>query len=666
MPSGIYQLDVPITVKSGVELRGAMPTPFNSLVSTTTLITDFGRNSYTGQALITLNSGAGVRGFKVVYNQQDGENNTIRPYSFTIRGNGSNVYVVNMALPNAYQGVDLKTVRCDNAYVCSLSGAILRTGITVGNGSSGVVVRDVQFNQTAFRVNRITQSKMTPQDLRIYLQENYEPFVYENCNDVIHFNDFAYASKHGISIRQNSDVIILGHGSDAAQIAMYITGSQSAPIYAINSQLVAAFAPTEMTYVLTDSTLSGRVNLISTLMWGNPHHGFMVKGGELYASQGIIRHSGNTTIRAQGGHINFNNMYVAGDKTFINGEGGTVNIDANLFQIAKNITGVTNTIYGSDMDFLMLNNCDSITGWQKPSYGDLYIDTVNKTQGQGSLKLEVPSSTGTMHFRLHHNPIDISDYTYLEFDFYIEEPSILQSATDVQIELTSSGVPDLNENNWGKQFINGLSLRSGWNHIRLKLSTSVQVNGGADFSNINFFRFYAVGMDNLGDNVFYRIDNLQFTKLKLSQPDYGLISIDTLSKTYGTSSIRLDANPSSNRMVFAVKTIPHDITQYDFLEFDFFIVNPDDLQYATEGQVELTSSGVSDINEINWDLQMIKDLHLESGWNRICLSISESSGSGGGADLSNINFFRFYILGLPNSDTVVSYRIDNIRFTKAI
>lgn len=75
---------------------------------------------------------------------------------------------------------------------------------------------------------------------------------------------------------------------------------------------------------------------------------------------------------------------------------------------------------------------------------------------------------------------------------------------------------------------------------------------------------------------------------------------------------------------------------------------------------------VADINEINWDLQMIKDLHLDRGWNRICLSISESSGSGGGADLSNINFFRFYILGLPNSDTVVSYRIDNIRFTKAI
>jgi hypothetical protein len=57
------------------------------------------------------------------------------------------------------------------------------------------------------------------------------------------------------------------------------------------------------------------------------------------------------------------------------------------------------------------------------------------------------------------------------------------------------------------------------------------------------------------------------------------------------------------------------------------------------GQIEISSSGESDKNEYNWAFDKNS---VSTGWNLMQLKISDANQSGGGADLSGINFFRIY------------------------
>src|SRR5690606_8892736 len=80
------------------------------------------------------------------------------------------------------------------------------------------------------------------------------------------------------------------------------------------------------------------------------------------------------------------------------------------------------------------------------------------------------------------------------------------------------------------------------------------------------------------------------------------------------------------------------------------------------GQVELSSSGGPDVEELNWDLQAGD---LKSGWNIVKLyfkNAKENKGAGNNSiNLTAINFFRVY---KPlNSGASITARIDNMHFS---
>lgn len=74
------------------------------------------------------------------------------------------------------------------------------------------------------------------------------------------------------------------------------------------------------------------------------------------------------------------------------------------------------------------------------------------------------------------------------------------------------------------------------------------------------------------------------------------------------------------------------------------------------GQIEISSSGKNDVDELNWS---VKTLNLSNGWNKVHLAIADA-GKNGEPDLSAINFFRFY----QSVSSEIVIKIDYIHFTE--
>ena len=72
--------------------------------------------------------------------------------------------------------------------------------------------------------------------------------------------------------------------------------------------------------------------------------------------------------------------------------------------------------------------------------------------------------------------------------------------------------------------------------------------------------------------------------------------------------------------------------------FDLWLYISDVSAFNGGGQIEITSSGKSDVDEYNWS---VNSLNLSNGWNELHLPIKDASVMGS-PDLTAINFFRFY------------------------
>ncbi len=83
-----------------------------------------------------------------------------------------------------------------------------------------------------------------------------------------------------------------------------------------------------------------------------------------------------------------------------------------------------------------------------------------------------------------------------------------------------------------------------------------------------------------------------------------------------------------------------------------FYVYCSDITKMGYGQIEITSSSNCDVNEANWN---IDQYITKTGWNEIWLEFNTAGSTGGEVDLSNVNYFRIYIL-----DSTATFYIDNI------
>lgn len=293
LPTGKYYVEQPINVWAGIELRGSADAPHYLGVTTATILTDWGRDKADGDALFTLYDGAGMRGLNIIYyNQKTAD---IHPYAFTIRGNGSGIYVCNMMMNSSYNLVDFATYRCDSHYVEYIWGAPAYRGIVVGAGSTGGIIRDCQFTPNCWNGDGVVWDEAYK-----FIMTNAQQFVIGESSGETLYHNFTYGAYRGLTLLDGAkDVYVVSHGVDSGNFSFYAEGNCTALL--ADTQLVNLNGA-DMNYVYIDKSFTGELTFIGTNMWGTPKNSVIMHGtGKLTLLGGTVPTAGSRYITADAG-----------------------------------------------------------------------------------------------------------------------------------------------------------------------------------------------------------------------------------------------------------------------------------------------------------------------------------------------------------------------------
>lgn len=331
IPGGYYYMTAPVTVYEGIEIRGCEDIP--NYFPKTMIYTDYGRDNENGQALFTLKSNAGLRGIGIHYYLQSTDD--IRPFAFTARGAGSDVYIINTAFINSYNGVDFASEKCDRHYVEYIWGTPVYRGIVVGAGSADGVIRDVHYTPNAWYTakDRLEQKAHSDFDTRLeYVKANSQPFVIGASENELLFHNFVYGAYRGLTVLDGAkNATAISHGVDCGNISVYAEGSGE--IKLIDPQLVN-LPGNDLNYILTGHDFSGKISAVNLACWGRPKFSFRIFGsGRVELFGGYVNNAGATLFDCFGGDI-----YVSG----IFNDFGHNNYDFNVEKTVDKVMAVGN------------------------------------------------------------------------------------------------------------------------------------------------------------------------------------------------------------------------------------------------------------------------------------------------------------------------------------
>ncbi|MBQ7338763.1 MAG: hypothetical protein IJW40_09970 [Clostridia bacterium] len=277
LPAGAYTLSGHIDVWAGIEVRGVAIWAQN--FGATHFITAYGQGDPDGEALFTLYDGAGLRGLSVIYDHKDPEH--LLEYAYTVRGKGKNIYLVDVCIPSAWNGVDFATYRCDAHYIEYLWGAFLNVGIRVGAGSENGIIRDCHFTPNCWRCT--TAGSWWGAAYNAIMNHGTPYVIGESRNEILYHN-FTYGAYQGLTVLDGAEnVYVLSHGVDSGDISSYFSGNCT--VNMVNAELVNLdvrrpnYLPVHGNYVYTETDFSGTVNFISVAGWGPSVGAFRFGGG---------------------------------------------------------------------------------------------------------------------------------------------------------------------------------------------------------------------------------------------------------------------------------------------------------------------------------------------------------------------------------------------------
>ncbi|MBP5293406.1 MAG: hypothetical protein J6023_04690 [Clostridia bacterium] len=135
---------------------------------------------------------------------------------------------------------------------------------------------------------------------------------------------------------------------------------------------------------------------------------------------------------------------------------------------------------------------------------------------------------------------------------------------------------------------------------------------------------------------------------------------NSLSYTFNTRTLADSTEPGGNSLIVIqrVYETPRDVTGQTAFTFDFYASSVDFLDELSSGQFEVTSSGVCDEEEKNWDVSESL-AKIKPGWNHIILDLTKSP-----FKPEHFNFFRLYMWfsTSKSKDKDVTIKFDNMCF----
>lgn len=315
---------------------------------------------------------------------------------------------------------------------------------------------------------------------------------------------------------------------------------------------------------------------------------------------------------------------------------------------------------------LVLSECETTDNWNYANAGMMSLTT----NGMTGSAVNINTSYGAFRKLTFTKDFDISNYNTVEFDLFCMKvgdvshnmwSDITASYGDKIAVEVSDGT---NTNTYGLNKWNVTELGNNWIHVSINLNN---YSSGSKKFNLGKFKTFSVYSNITADldknlpNTTFRIDNLiaRFNaegnqpSLPGDDPD-GVWSIpgNFEKTTTGTFS-------------FIIRDFNLDLSKYQksdlHLTMRVFVENKNGseniLDFTSDGQIELTSSGDCDKQEANWS---VPKLGLKSGWNDIRLLLS-SAANDTGLNLSNINYFRFY--SRKAGEDQFNVKIEDIKIT---
>lgn len=311
-PAGIYRIEEPFTVPSGVEIRGSWDVPHHTIGGGSVIFTNYGEHAPEATPFITLESNAGIRGLSVYYDKQDWS--AIKPYAWTVQGKGRGVYVIHTTLVNAYQGVDFGSYDTSGHYIDYLAGSPLKEGVVLGGGSSGGYVRNIQFNPHYYSRNRYPNHVPGNQQDLVwnYQKENLDAIRIGHSTDLTIFNTFVYGSEYGIHFVAEDgygpEAVIIGHGTDGSKKGVSLEAAGPSGLTFINTELVS-MSTSDKVYVVVEEEFDGEAIFFNTSMWGDPTRAVDIFSGKLNLQQVNFTVVGERGVSAHGGDVTLYNSY---------------------------------------------------------------------------------------------------------------------------------------------------------------------------------------------------------------------------------------------------------------------------------------------------------------------------------------------------------------------
>lgn len=304
LPAGVYYVRRHIDLRAGVELRGSTmaahvdiymkpaasgqawseggTNPF--LPCGTVIFTDFGTNDPDGKEFISMYEGSGLCGLSIEYDSQS--STSIKPTSFTVRGHGKNIYVIDVGMTSSYNCIDFSAEKCDGHYVEFLWAVGLNEGIRVGAGSEGGIIRDCHFTVNCWQPGRYIDSKYWDHVAAKAVDTGKTYIIGESTGEIL-YNNFTINQRIGVSLLDGAkEVVLAGTAVDYSDCDFYLEGNCTATI--INAQLVSQRSDSNYRYgasIYTSNSFIGKASIYNMTCWGNPLYTMIINGnGNVYVS----------------------------------------------------------------------------------------------------------------------------------------------------------------------------------------------------------------------------------------------------------------------------------------------------------------------------------------------------------------------------------------------
>jgi len=243
LPGGAYRLDQPITVPAGVELRGAssVATRDQGWECKGTLLQcyygDDESSKTTDKAFITLAGDyAGINGIRIVY-PENGPYDSNLNTTYTVRGQGKGVYMVNSMIAASAYGVDFRG--CDEHFIQKVTTCCYYNTFILG-GKNGMLNGCLQNGTVLCRTGApnlqswLAEGNVFTDLFDPITRPHTEYIILEGAEDQQIYNTFAYGVANMIVCR-NSTALVANIGSDNLGTGMYQIVMNGGKLVTVNS-----------------------------------------------------------------------------------------------------------------------------------------------------------------------------------------------------------------------------------------------------------------------------------------------------------------------------------------------------------------------------------------------------------------------------------------------